>query len=246
MTSTSPLTLSRTLAFGCLAGLTYAAVETARLNLRYPLHYGSSAPPASHALWPAGLGPAVEVRARTRIPRGVDPRETLISAFYSTWTLRVEGFVCRHFGVGSAIDLPPVPVTTFKAAPKPLPHEASPAPYTPPPTPAGTGTQTPTPETLPTAYASGLFPVIGRSAESTMVFWGSINDMGGAQLLTCTRVPNTDREVQISFACAETPFLKEGTVIGWIGTKFHRMYMRFLLDRAAQRMDRWAQAAEAR
>ncbi|CAK9781620.1 unnamed protein product [Cutaneotrichosporon oleaginosum] len=256
--STIPsFTLGRVLKLGSLAGLTYAAFETARLNYRYPLHVGSSAPPSSAALWPAGLGAIYEIRALTRIPRGADPRETLLNAFYDTWTLRVEAFIYRKFGAEWVIEPPPASASSL-AQPQRAPVKLEPpdrefasrppaAPYTPPPTPASPGTTTPTPETLPTGYASGLFPVLGRTAESTMVFWGSINNTGGAQLLTCTRVPNSrSDEVQISFGCAETPFLKEGTVIGWVGTTFHRMYMRFLVDRAARRMEKWAGTADSR
>ncbi|BEJ15687.1 hypothetical protein CspHIS471_0502920 [Cutaneotrichosporon sp. HIS471] len=243
MTSSSPLklTIPRTIA---LTGLAYAVYETRRLVSRYPLHYSSSAPPSSQTLWPSGLTRPIEVTALTRVPHGADPRETFIAAFYDTWTLRLEGFLFRNANIGWAIDPPPV------IAPVPQPQDPEFAsrplatPYTPPPTPAGAATPT---EPLPTGYASGLFPVIGRSADSTMVFWGSINDMGGAQLLTCTRVPNSKTdEVKISYGSAETPFIKEGSILGWIGTKFHRMYMRYLVDRAAARMDKWAAAADAR
>lgn len=268
---TSTLTVTRVLALGSLAGLVYAAFEARRLVSLYPLHEGTCAPAASSSLWPKGLGRAYEVRACTRIPGGADARETFIRAFYSTWTLRLEALAARTF-TGFQSALPPPELLQSDASPSPaalasssktgawsstkvLPAHAlglAPTP-TPPPTPAAPLTPPETPalhDLLPPHYASGLFQVLGRTPDCTMVWWGSSEGAGGAQLLTCKRSePKNDKEiskpehVQISYTCAETPFLQED-VPGWIGTKFHRMYMRFLLDQAAVRMEQWAHDSE--
>lgn len=270
-TTITPSTVIKALALG---SLTYAAYETRRLVVTYPLHNGSSAPPSTAALWPLGLGDTFEVRTRAHIPRGADPRETFVRAFYQTWTLRLEGLLGRTFDTKSPYPAPEnmpagasafalaaasatMPTSSSKGHPKqrleadPDFAERPPAvPYTPPPTPATPATPTPASpdDSLPVEYASGLFRVIGRTPESTMVWWMLDANSGGGQLLTATRVQPTAEntkveEVQISFACAETDFLGED-IMGWIGVKFHRMYMRFLLDRAARRMDAWARKAE--
>ncbi|GMK55685.1 hypothetical protein CspeluHIS016_0207410 [Cutaneotrichosporon spelunceum] len=236
MTTSTLFTIPRAIA---LTGLAYAVYETRRLVARYPIQQGSSA----LAQWPDGVGAPYEVCTRTRLPAGADPRETFVTAFYATWTLRVEDFLYRNFMRGMVIEPPPLPAAEDAPQAPESEFESASArplstPCTPPPTPVPVGTAS---ADVP-AYASGLFPVIGRSAESTMVWWGSVKGAGGAQLLTCTRVPGSETDVTVSFACAETNFLKEGSVDGWIGTKFHRMYMRYLLDRAAVRMDKWATA----
>lgn len=91
--------------------------------------------------------------------------------------------------------------------------------------------------TLPASYGHGMWPVLARSPDSTMVWWQADKPgKGGAQLLSAKREGDGDM-VEIAFGGAETPDLTVDAV-GHAIERVHFVYMRYLIDRARKRLEK--------
>lgn len=90
--------------------------------------------------------------------------------------------------------------------------------------------------TLPASYGHGMWPVLARTPDSTMVWWQADKPgKGGAQILMAKRLEGDD--VEITFGGAETPDLTVDAV-GRAIERVHFVYMRYLLDRAKKRLEK--------
>lgn len=88
--------------------------------------------------------------------------------------------------------------------------------------------------TLPASYGHGMWPVLARTPDSTMVWWQADKPgKGGAQLLSAKRGQGED--VEIAFGGAETPDLTVDAV-GRAIERVHFVYMQYLIDRAKRRL----------
>lgn len=95
-----PIPLRLLLGTGILAGEVYAGTEVHRLYTNYAWEDRTFTGPVA-ASFPAGLTGGGRVRATiTNPPKAAlaNPLDTYLSAFYSTWTLRLEGWCARRFG----------------------------------------------------------------------------------------------------------------------------------------------------
>jgi hypothetical protein len=208
----------RTLIKYTLAGGTLAtgalAYEGYRLSKEYPWRAGLT--PGAQGAIPLGTsegGHITAVVAHPPLSARTAPLDTFISAFYSTWTLRIEGWVAKKGGFKSTPP-PHVPITgdefanglfrgVFRAHPDPS--------------------------------------SAGSSAGTLMVAWNAPGakegapSPGGIQVFTAH--VGDEGELEISFGGAEWEPPYGPKLDGKVGTLLHHFYSRYLLDSARHKLE---------
>jgi hypothetical protein len=207
--------MSRKLAYIAVPlAIAYGAYRVHDLNTRYPL----VGPPSYAKL--GGLHPSLKphhsapvyITTHAHLPIGLSNNrlDAFLAAFYSTWTLRIEGLLARLTGYSS---LPEAEHTgiTFCNGLFPVTHKDD------------------TSVVVAWRMPSGVL----RACEAI----GLAMVGGGVQELSAFKVDGETTE--LSYGCAEYMGEgAEDKELGYFGTALHQFYMRFLLDSARRRLDR--------
>jgi hypothetical protein len=146
-----------------------------------------------------------------------DPLGTFTAAFYPTWTLRLEAL-----GARLSKYTPLVPSYVHDSA-------------------ARAGSAASLGPLEPFVFCSGLFQGIYRDTNNLAVFW-SLDpspdpDFAGIQIFSASI--NDHNEMVVSFGGRELSG-PHGATLTPATYWFHRMYSRFLVDRAKTRLEKWA------